>query len=47
MEWHPYIVKGVNVHARITGTNAYGQLLLEPEAGEELVCDLKEVKFVL
>ena len=46
-EWHEYLVKDSNVHAQITGTNAYGQLLLENEKSETLVCDLKEVKFVI
>ncbi|MFZ4707442.1 MAG: biotin--[acetyl-CoA-carboxylase] ligase [Bacteroidales bacterium] len=47
MKWHYFVVKGKSLVARITGTNAYGQLELETEAGEELVCDLKEVKFVI
>lgn len=47
MEWHEYIINDFEIHARITGTNAYGQLLLENEKGETLVCDLKEVKFVI
>lgn len=46
-EWHEYLVKGVKINSRITGTNAYGQLLLENETGEIIVCDLKEVKFIL
>jgi BirA family biotin operon repressor/biotin-[acetyl-CoA-carboxylase] ligase len=46
-EWHHYIVKGVNLLARITGTSPYGQLLLATEAGEDLVCDLREVKIVV
>jgi len=45
MEWHKYIVNNVEINARITRTNAFGQLLLENEAGEIIVCDLKEVKF--
>lgn len=47
MEWHEYLVKSNNVVARITGTNEYGQLLLEAEGGEIMVCDLNEVKFIL
>jgi BirA family biotin operon repressor/biotin-[acetyl-CoA-carboxylase] ligase len=47
MEWHEYLIKDSNIHARITGTNTYGQLLLENEKEETLVCDLKEVKFVI
>ena len=47
MEWREYLVKNNNVIARITGTNDYGQLLLETKSGEVLVCDLKEVKFIL
>lgn len=47
MEWYEYLVKGVEVSARITGTNAYGQLLLETRNDQILICDLKEVKFIL
>lgn len=47
LEWHEYMVKGARVHAMIKGTNTYGQLLLEKETGEVLVCDLKEVKFII
>lgn len=46
-EWHNYLVKGLKVNARITGTNGYGQLLLETETEKILVCDLKEVKFLI
>jgi BirA family transcriptional regulator, biotin operon repressor / biotin---[acetyl-CoA-carboxylase] ligase len=46
MEWHEYLVKNDKVIARITCTNEYGQLLLETETGDVLVCDLKEVKFI-
>lgn len=46
MEWHEYRVKGILVKARITGTNLYGQLMLETEAEAILVCDLKEIKFL-
>ena len=46
MEWHEYRVKGILVKARITGTNLYGQLMLETEAETILVCDLKEIKFL-
>jgi len=46
-EWHNYLVKGLKVNARITGTNGYGQLLLETETENILVCDLKEVKFLI
>jgi hypothetical protein len=45
MEWHGYLIKGNRVYSRITGTNAYGQLVLEHEMGETIICDLKEVKF--
>ena len=47
MEWHDYLLRGSRVKARITGTNAYGQLMLETETDTILVCDIKEVKFVL
>jgi hypothetical protein len=45
MEWHNYFIKNNAVQARITGTNAFGQLLLESKTGEMITCDLKEVKF--
>ena len=45
MEWNEYIIKSNKLNARITGTNDYGQLQLETETGEILVCDLKEVIF--
>jgi BirA family biotin operon repressor/biotin-[acetyl-CoA-carboxylase] ligase len=47
MEWHDYLIKGINMHLRITGTTVYGQLVLENEACETIVCDLKEVKFII
>jgi BirA family biotin operon repressor/biotin-[acetyl-CoA-carboxylase] ligase len=46
-QWHDYLVKGAKINARITGTNAYGQLELENAEGETIVCDLKEVKFII
>lgn len=47
MEWHDYQVKGTKVFSRITGTTAYGQLVLEHESGETQVLDMKEVQFIL
>ena len=47
LEWQDYIVRGTKMQARITGTNTYGQLLLETEEQKELTCDLKEVRFIL
>lgn len=46
-ECHEYLVNSSRVYARITGTNAFGQLVLEIESSETIVCDLKEVKFIL
>ncbi|MFZ4550068.1 MAG: biotin--[acetyl-CoA-carboxylase] ligase [Bacteroidales bacterium] len=46
MEWCEYEVKKSRVYGRITGTNEYGQLLLETESGPVLICDLKEIKFL-
>ena len=46
-EWHEYMVNGIRVNSKITATNAYGQLILEKENGESIVCDLKEVKFII
>jgi BirA family biotin operon repressor/biotin-[acetyl-CoA-carboxylase] ligase len=45
MKWDNYIIGNNAVFARITGTNPYGQLMLESETKEIFVCDLKEVKF--
>jgi BirA family biotin operon repressor/biotin-[acetyl-CoA-carboxylase] ligase len=47
MEWHTYMMKGLKTRARITGTNSYGQLLLETETEKILVFDVKEVNFIL
>lgn len=46
-EWHDYLVNGVKVKSKITGTNSYGQLELENETSEVIFCDLKEVKFII
>jgi BirA family biotin operon repressor/biotin-[acetyl-CoA-carboxylase] ligase len=46
-EWHEYLVTEKKVFAKITGTTAYGQLVLENESGVKIICDLKEVKFIL
>jgi len=46
-EWHNFDLQGVCHKARITGTNEYGQLLLETEDGKLRVYDVKEVKFVI
>ena len=46
-EWHEYLVKGSKVFSRITGTTAYGQLVLEYESGETQVLDMKEVQFII
>jgi len=47
MEWHEFLINGIKTIARITGTNEYGQLILETESGLLLKCDLKEVKFII
>jgi BirA family transcriptional regulator, biotin operon repressor / biotin---[acetyl-CoA-carboxylase] ligase len=47
MEWHEYMLNGMQINAKITGTNAYGQLLLETKTENIIVCDLKEVQFIL
>jgi BirA family biotin operon repressor/biotin-[acetyl-CoA-carboxylase] ligase len=46
-EWHDFVVNGALVNARITGTNNFGQILLETQTEEILMCDLKEVKFII
>ena len=45
-EWCYYEVKKSVIYGKITGTNEYGQLLIETENGPVMVCDLKEVKFL-
>ncbi len=47
LEWQKYEVRGSELIAMITGTNPYGQLLLETREGEQLTCDLKEVKLII
>lgn len=47
MEWHEYLVDNYVIKARITGTNAFGQLVLESEKGKVISCDFKEVKFLI
>ena len=46
-EVHDYIFKGKKIRARISGINYYGQLILEIPGENTIVCDLKEVEFVL
>ena len=46
-EWHEFIAKGEKTHAKINGTNIYGQLVLETENSQLLTCDLSEVKFII
>ena len=46
-EWHEFKVSGVKTYARITGTNTFGQLLLETENRQLLTCDLSDVKFII
>lgn len=46
-EWHEYMVKGTKSNSRIKGTSVYGQLVLENETGETVICDLKEVQFII
>jgi len=45
--WHYFILNGTKVYARITGTTQYGQLLLETEKENLMICDVKDVKFIL
>jgi BirA family transcriptional regulator, biotin operon repressor / biotin---[acetyl-CoA-carboxylase] ligase len=45
-EYHDYIFGGKTIHARITGVNRYGQLVLEKKDGGVVECDLKEVRFI-
>lgn len=47
MEWHEFRINNSKTIARITGTNEYGQLVLETESGLLLNCDLKEVQFII
>ena len=46
MEWHYFEVKKNRIYGRITGTNEYGQLLIETESEPVLIYDLKEIKFL-
>lgn len=46
-EWHEFLINDIKVYAKITGTNAYGQIVLENKNDELLVCNLKEVKFII
>ena len=45
LEWHDYMVKSTMMKARITGTNEYGQLILETSEAQVMACDVKEVRF--
>jgi BirA family biotin operon repressor/biotin-[acetyl-CoA-carboxylase] ligase len=47
VEWHEFIINDSITLARITGTNEFGQLKLENEAGQLLNGDVKEVKFII
>jgi BirA family biotin operon repressor/biotin-[acetyl-CoA-carboxylase] ligase len=47
MEWHYFEIQGSKCEARITGTNQYGQLKLETHTKQIVVCDIKEVKFLI
>ncbi len=42
---HEYIIRGAKTFATITGTNEYGQLLLETPDRNLVICDMKEVRF--
>ena len=42
-----YIINGQVTEAKITGVGEYGHLKLQPVNGKALMCDLKEVKFLL
>lgn len=44
-EFHDYIFREKTIHARITGVNTYGLLVLEDKDGNSVECDLKEVRF--
>ncbi len=45
-QWHNYLLKGIEVNARITGITNFGQLMLEGSDKSNWVCDLKEVKYL-
>jgi BirA family biotin operon repressor/biotin-[acetyl-CoA-carboxylase] ligase len=45
-EWHKFALHKNVIYARITGTNSYGQLLLETEMEQIEECDIKEVQFI-
>jgi len=45
-EWRTYAYKGQEIRGRIIGVSEFGHLMLESD-GQQLECDLKEIKFVL
>jgi len=46
-EMAPYIHKGEEINARITGVSRYGHLVLEIPGKKIIECDLKEIKFII
>ena len=45
-EYKPYLVRGEQCEAAITGVDDYGQLRLSKRDGEEVVCGFKEIVFL-
>lgn len=45
--YRDYLYENSRITAKITGVSEFGSLILEGENGEELQCDLKEIKFIL
>jgi BirA family transcriptional regulator, biotin operon repressor / biotin---[acetyl-CoA-carboxylase] ligase len=45
--WAQFSKDGQRMKARITGVDAWGQLILEKRSGERIVCAFKEIAFVI
>jgi len=42
-----YVYKGETIEATITGIDHYGHLILNTSDGSDLICNMKEVRFIL
>jgi len=45
--WYTFSYKDTTMNACIRGTNEFGQLILETESKKNIVCDFKEIKFII
>ena len=46
-DFNLYKYKETVISARITGVNEYGQIRLIQKDGIEIICDLKEIEFII